>query len=261
MLQKKKHGTGKQADTELVWGVNVVMELVRMRPELVAEVVVTKDTPGKRRDLIIALAGEKGLPVQYHASGLQESGLVHQGIWARISPVPVLSENDLLTLCRKKIDTGDPPFLLVLDMVQDPQNLGAILRSALAAGVDCVVLPRDRSAPLSGAVARSSAGALFHIAVAQVTNLSRTLTGLKKMNIWVAGATRSVTAVSCFSADLSGPFCLVVGNEEKGIRPNVLKQCDFQVTIPMKGSLDSLNVAVSASVLLYEAVRQRKKGP
>jgi len=149
----------------------------------------------------------------------------------------------------------------VLDMVQDPQNLGAILRSALAAGVDCVVLPRDRSAPLSGAVARSSAGALFHIAVAQVTNLSRALTGLKKQNIWVAGATRSLSAVSFFSADLSGPLCLVVGNEEKGIRPNVLKQCDFQVTIPMKGGLDSLNVAVSAAVLLYEAVRQRRMEP
>lgn len=258
LLQKKKHGRGKQADTDLVWGINAVMELVRMRPELVTEIVVAKDTPGKRRDVIVALAGEKGLSVQHHASGLQERGLVHQGIWARISPVPVLSENDLFSLCRKKIDKGAAPFLLVLDMVQDPQNLGAILRSALAAGVDCVVLPRDRSAPLSGAVARSSAGALFHIAVAQATNLSRTLTGLKKQNIWVAGATRSLSAVSCFSADLSGPLCLVVGNEEKGIRPNVLKQCDFQVFIPMQGGLDSLNVAVSASVLLYEAVRQRK---
>jgi 23S rRNA (guanosine2251-2'-O)-methyltransferase len=136
--------------------------------------------------------------------------------------------------------------------------MGAILRSAAAAGVTGVILPRDRSAPLGGTTAKIAAGALAHLAICVVTNLSIFLQKLQQKNIWLYGTVKD-GGTSVFITDLTGPVCLVIGNEEKGLRPLVAKQCDFKVTIPMQGSLDSLNASVAAGISLFEVVRQRTK--
>ena len=180
----------------------------------------------------------------------------HQGVLALGDPVSVLPLADLLAVVQVDPQPTPPPTVLVLDNLQDPQNVGAIMRSALAAGVTGIIIAKDRSAPLRGAVAKASAGAIAHLRVCQVTNLPAALQQLKKAGLWVFGTTKDAN-LSLYDADFNGPLCLVMGSEEKGLRPLVRKQCDFLVSIPMQGGLDSLNASTAAAVVLFEIVRQR----
>ncbi|MCL1862098.1 MAG: 23S rRNA (guanosine(2251)-2'-O)-methyltransferase RlmB, partial [Defluviitaleaceae bacterium] len=150
---------------------------------------------------------------------------------------------------------GEPPFVIVLDGVTDPHNLGAVLRSADAGGVHGVIIPKRRAVGLTGTVAKTSAGALSHVAVARVGNITRTLQDLKKQGLWIACATMDGERV--FSADLSGPIALVLGAEGEGVSRLVAENADFCVSIPMLGKISSLNVSVAAGVLIYEVVRRR----
>jgi 23S rRNA (guanosine2251-2'-O)-methyltransferase len=178
----------------------------------------------------------------------------HQDICARVSAYPVVAIEDLMDA----LPGGQaPPFFLVIDSVLDPQNLGALLRSALAVGVQGVLTPKDRSAPPTPAVSKASAGALEHILLTRVTNLSRTLDMLRQSGLWVFGL-EGTADQEIYGTDLTGPMALVVGGEEKGIRHLVRQHCDFLVSIPQNGPLDSLNASVAGAVALYEVLRQRR---
>jgi len=165
-----------------------------------------------------------------------------------------LDENDLFTLLDR---LEDSPFLLILDGIQDPHNLGAILRTADGAGVHAVVSPKDRSVSLTDTVRRIACGAAEHVAFIQVTNLARTVRQLKERGIWIIG-TSDHAEQSLFAQNLTGPLALVVGFEGKGLRRLTGELCDSLVAIPMFGSVESLNVSVATGICLFEAIRQRR---
>lgn len=168
------------------------------------------------------------------------------------SSVPSLDEDDLMALVAEKAT----PFLLILDCVQDPHNLGAILRTADGAGVDAVIAPKDKAASITETVRRISVGAADHVPFVQVTNLARTMEHLKKAGVWIVGTTDHTDKL-LYDLDLKGPLALVLGAEEKGMRRLTEENCDFLAKLPMAGKVECLNVSVSAGVCLYEAVRQR----
>ena len=174
----------------------------------------------------------------------------HQGVGAQIEGFPFSDPGRIMA-------TDSSGLVLVLDGLMDPHNVGALIRTALCVGVTGIILPKDRSVSMTPAVSMASAGALEHIRLARVTNISGTLMQLKSAGLWVAGLV-PLADQSIFEADLSGPLALVVGSEEKGIRPLVKKKCDFLVSIPQQGKVDSLNVSVAGAVALYETFRQRQ---
>ena len=167
---------------------------------------------------------------------------------------PSLDEDDLMAI----ITEQETPFVLVLDCVQDPHNLGAILRTADAAGVHAVVAPKDKAAGITETVRRVSVGAADHVPFAQVTNLARTLEKLKAAGLWLVGTSDHAKAKSIYELDLKGPLALVMGAEEKGMRRLTEENCDFLASIPMAGKVECLNVSVATGVCLFEAVRQRR---
>lgn len=202
------------------------------------------------------LAREQGIPVQVappeRLQKICPPGVQTQGVVADTGSYEYLSWEDFCAQLRAK--EGDP-FVILLDQIQDPHNLGAILRTAEAAGADGVVIPRHGGVGLTEGVAKASAGAIENIPVIQVTNLSRALEDLQEMNIWSTGFAVDAPE-SYFQADFKGPVALVIGSEHKGLRPNVQKHCDRLVHIPMQGDR-SLNASVAASLAMYEVVRQR----
>ncbi len=169
--------------------------------------------------------------------------------------VPSLDEDDLMRI----VSEQETPFVLILDCVQDPHNLGAILRTADGAGVHAVVAPKDKAAGITETVRRVSVGAADHVPFAQVTNLARTMERLKEAGLWLVGTSDRATQ-SIYETDLKGPLGLVLGAEEKGMRRLTEENCDFLASIPMAGRVECLNVSVATGVCLFEAVRQRGGG-
>ena len=245
--------------SDLLWGINSVYEALQQR-QAITEVLIQQGKTGGRLQQIIELAKNAGVPVRFvdqRRLGVP-STIRHQGVVARHSAAPLLSLDDLLTLLPQS-STGKHPRLLVLDSIQDPRNLGSILRSALASGFGHVILPRERSAPVTGTVVRTSAGATAHLHICQVVNLADTLNRLKEWGFWIFGSVVEAEAQSIYTADFSGPVCLVIGSEEKGIRPLVKKQCDQLVTIPMQTSFNSLNASVAAAIIMFEIARRSSR--
>ena len=179
----------------------------------------------------------------------------HQGIMAEMKAYAYASVSEILKTAREK---GEDPFLILLDGIEDPHNLGAIIRTAHQAGAHGVIIPKNRSAGVNATVARVSAGALAYLPVAQVTNLSRTMEELKKEGLWFGCADMDGQVV--YRQNLKGPLGLVIGSEGAGVSAGVKKHCDFVLSIPMSGKIDSLNASVAAGVLMYEVVRQRNYG-
>lgn len=176
----------------------------------------------------------------------------HQGVIAVIAAYDYAEVEDILQKAR---DKGEAPFIFLLDNIEDPHNLGAIIRTANLAGAHGVIIPKNRAVGLTATVARTSAGALNYTPVAKVTNLSKTIEELKKEGMWFVCADMGGT--SMYQLDLKGPIGLVIGNEGDGVSRLVREKCDFIASIPMKGDIDSLNASVAAGVLAYEIVRQR----
>ena len=176
----------------------------------------------------------------------------HQGVIAMIAAYDYAEVEDILEKAREK---GEPPFILLLANIEDPHNLGAIIRTANLAGAHGVIIPKNRAVGLTATVARTSAGALNYTPVARVTNMARTIEELKKEGLWFVCADMGGT--SMYSLDLKGPIGLVIGNEGDGVSRMVKEKCDFIASIPMKGDIDSLNASVAAGVLAFEIVRQR----
>jgi 23S rRNA (guanosine2251-2'-O)-methyltransferase len=243
---------------ETLYGRNAVCESLRAgrrKPYkvMLAEGVRQTDVIGQ----IVSLAGKAGVPVQRVARlDLDRLGDVHhQGVALEASEYPYVAFDDILALARSR---GEPPLLLLLDLLQDPQNVGSLLRTAEAVGVHGAVIQRRRAVGVTPAVVNASAGAVEHMLVAQETNLVGVIERLKAHDVWVAGLeARSSAQVYC-EADLSGPLALVVGSEGEGLRRLVRAHCDFLLRLPMHGQVTSLNAAVAGSVVLYEALRRRQ---
>ena len=184
---------------------------------------------------------------------MSETGM-HQGVIASSAAYEYAEVEDIFALAEKR---GEEPFILLLDGVEDPHNLGAIIRTACQSGAHGVIIPKNRAVGLTSTVARASAGAINYVPVAKVTNLSRTIEELKERGMWFASA--EMDGEVMYDCNLTGPIGLVVGSEGAGVSRLVSEKCDIHVSIPMKGALDSLNVSVAAAVLSYEVVRQRLK--
>ena len=176
----------------------------------------------------------------------------HQGVVAYTAAYSYATVEEILQAAK---DSGEPPFLILLDGIEDPHNLGAIIRTAHQAGAHGIIIPKRRAAGLTAAAARTSAGALNYMPVAKVTNLKKTMDDLKKEGIWFACA--DMAGDTMYRVNLTGPIGLVIGNEGEGVSRLVREACDMYVSIPMKGKIDSLNASVAAGILAYEVVRQR----
>ena len=222
-------------------------------------------------DKIFLMKGETDSALGHIASAAREKGVVvvdadrrkldgmsrthsHQGVIALAAVREYATVDDILNAAREK---GEPPLIVVCDELSDPHNLGAVIRTADAAGAHGVIIPKRRSAGLTAVVAKTSAGAVAHLPVARVPNIPSVLKELKKRGIWVFG-TAADGGTSLYDADLKGPAAIVIGSEGSGMTRLTAETCDFLVSIPMRGKLNSLNASAAAAILLYEAVRQRR---
>ncbi len=259
------------AAKEWVFGIHAVSELLKQHAQDISELLVQQERGDRRIDEVKALADSAGvrmtvlpgaaLEKRLHSEnrsqskpGKRSAKLAHQGV-AALCELPDRrgTEKDLEALLD---GLDEAPFLLVLDEITDPHNLGACLRSADAAGVHAVIVPKDNSAPLNMTVRKVAVGAAERVPLIAVTNLSRTLKLIQERGIWISGAAGEATQ-TLYEADLAGPLALVMGSEGKGMRRLTREHCDFLLSIPMHGSVSSLNVSVATGVCLYEAVRQR----
>lgn len=240
---------------ELIAGRNAVLEALRSGHAL-NKVYVQEGTHGGSLGQILALAREKQVPVETVKADKLERLLPnfrHQGVAALAAP---LAFSTLETVLEKAKAKGEAPFLLLLDELEDPQNVGALIRTADAAGVHGVLLPKRRSCPLNAVVAKISAGAVEYVPVVQIGNIVQILEQLKAQGFWVAGADMDGTQLY-FEADLTGPLVMVVGAEGKGLGRLVKEKCDILVRMPMLGGVSSLNASAAGAILLYEVRRQR----
>jgi 23S rRNA (guanosine2251-2'-O)-methyltransferase len=209
---------------------------------------------------ILYLAKQRGVPVEYlERQALDRMGESHinQGVVALAAAKEYLELDDLFSITREK---GEPAFYVVLDGIEDPYNLGAILRTAEASGAQGVVIRERRAAGLTSSVVKASAGAVEYVPVARVVNISQTIETLKSKNIWVVGIDQSAEQ-DFTSLDYRPPTAIVIGGEGKGLSDLVKKKCDFLARIPMKGRISSLNASVAAAVVMYEVVKQRDRKP
>ncbi|MGR0480006.1 MAG: 23S rRNA (guanosine(2251)-2'-O)-methyltransferase RlmB [Candidatus Electronema sp. V4] len=242
----------EEEDESMLWGINAVSEALRGNPRRLSEILIEKGKAGTRLQEIIDAAREAEVRIRFvelDRVGLP-GGCRHQGVAARQAEAELLPLAELLAAA--------PERILLLDSIQDPGNLGSILRSALAAGFGSVVLTSERSAPLTGTVARASAGAVAHLRISRVVNLAEALRQLKSHGYWIYGAVAEPEAQSMYQTDFSGKIGIVIGSEGKGIRPLVQKCCDHLITIPMPGAFNSLNASVAAALVMFEAVRQAR---
>ena len=246
------------ADRALVFGLHAVDAVLLNSPERILELWLSSGRDDPRMKSLRLRADAAGIrPQAASVEALEKlvGDVTHQGVVAAIRPLAPWTDNELLGAVEA---SREPPLLLVLDGVSDPHNLGACLRSADAAGVSALVLPKDRSAQVDAVVRKVAAGAAEFVPVATVTNLARTLEALKALNVWVVG-TDGEAEQSLFTADLNRPLALVLGAEGTGLRRLTREKCDFLVKIPMAGQVESLNVSVAAGIALFEARRQRSK--
>ncbi len=241
--------------TTTIQGFHAVREALEASPRRVRKVVLAEGKLDPRTREIAALARTHGIPVYREPrERLGRFGGQHQGVVAELTGFEWRELDDLLAEAPK------PEFFLALDQIEDPRNLGAVLRTADGAGVHGVVVPERRTAPPSEAAASTSAGALFHAPMARVTNLSDALALLKERGLWVVGLAPEAPK-PWFSFDFKSPVALVVGSEGRGLRPRVASLCDVLVSLPQRGKVESLNLSVAAGIVLYEVVRQRMALP
>ena len=209
-------------------------------------------------DEIVALAEKKRIPT-ISLSRNEMARIVgnadHQGVALETSGYPYATTDEMLALTRER---GEPPLLLLLDLIQDVHNLGSLIRTAEAVGVHGVMIQGRRAAGITPDTVNTSSGAVEHLLIAQVTNLAQEIEHLKAMNVWIAGLEEVYGAKPYTEVDMTGPLALVVGSEGEGLRRLVRDRCDWMMSIPMRGQINSLNAAVAGSIALYEALRQRR---
>lgn len=243
---------------DYVYGRNSVIEHLRSN-EAGEKLYVQKGNRGKAIGEAIHRAKDQGLPVvqaDRHKMDKMVKGGNHQGLILLATGYKYASLEEVLAHAEAM---GHPPFLVLLEEITDPQNLGAIIRTAECAGVDGVLITKHRSAPVNSTVHKISSGADASMPVVKITNVSQTIETLKEKNIWVYGADGTADQ-TLWQTNFSGPVCLVIGNEGRGLAKHTRKNCDQLVSIPMFGKVDSLNASASAAVLIYEIVRGRMEG-
>lgn len=244
-------------EQEVIAGRNPVKEALRSGRAINKILIAQGQRRGALRE-IISQARTGGIIVQEVLPGkLAElaAGQHHQGVLALVAPTGYVPVADIL---RRAQTDGLAPLLLLLDEITDPHNLGAIIRTADATGVQGIVIPRRRAAPLTAAVAKASAGAVEYVPVARVNSIAHTMDELKKQGLWLYGADAAGTD-DYYNIDWTGPAAIVVGSEGRGLSHLVRERCDFLVRIPMRGHLSSLNASVACSLILYEVLRQRER--
>ena len=245
---------------EILYGHHPIVEALKAGRRSIVEIFLASDKSSPRLASIADKAYAGNIPLS-KVSSARLSALAgserHQGMCARVSGFSYTGLDEVLKgAATEKADRSAPVCLLLLDTIQDPHNLGALIRTAYCAGVDGVVIPKDRCATPSPAVSRISAGALEHTRLVRITNLVKTISALKSKGLWVSGLDRAA-GDTLFSTDFNVPLAIVVGSEEKGLRPLVKKNCDMLIGIPQMGEVDSLNASVAGGIVMYEVFRQR----
>jgi 23S rRNA (guanosine2251-2'-O)-methyltransferase len=240
---------------EFIAGKNPVLEALQAGRPL-NKIMLAQGLKRSSVKEIMDLARTRGIPYQFVVREKLDAlvaGNIHQGIVAQTGVKEYIDWEEIIEKAQQK---GEDPFIVLLDGLEDPRNLGAILRTAEAVGVHGVIIPKHRSVSLTTTVARSSAGAVEYVPVARVTNLPLVMERLKEKGCWIVGAAPQAEQ-KYFEADLKGPLVVVLGSEGKGMGKLVKEKCDFLVSIPMLGQVNSLNVSVAGALLFYEIIRQR----
>jgi 23S rRNA (guanosine2251-2'-O)-methyltransferase len=242
-------------DENLIFGINPIQQLLNNNPEKVIEVFISTSKDDRRTETLISCAKTSGISVQrIDPKKLDKwlEGMNHQGVAAKIVPPEVLNEADIPAL----INGTAKPLFLVLDGVQDPHNLGACLRTADAAGVTAVIVPKDNAVGITAIVRKVASGAADSVPLVRVSNLARTIKDMQQLGVWFVG-TDAETEQLLYSVDLTGSIAIVLGAEGEGMRQLTKKSCDYLVKLPMLGQVESLNVSVATGICLFEALRQR----
>ena len=256
---KKQGGGGfrpretREPEEGVVFGRNAVKELLASGKDIDKILVARGEREGSI-SMLVAQAIERGIPmleVDRKKLDMMCAGEVHQGIVAMASLASYVDVSDILAYAKSR---GEAPMIVICDGVEDPHNLGAIIRSAECAGFHGVIIPKRHSATVTATVAKSSAGAIAHMRIAKVANLATTIDALKKQNVWIYGADMDGSVY--YETDLKGPIAIVLGSEGSGISHLVEEKCDFRLSIPLYGNVDSMNVSAAAAVLFCEAARQ-----
>lgn len=251
--QDKNNNLDEENELQLIIGRNPVIEALKAN-KLIDTIYINPEAKGSIT-LICRLAKEKGINVKRVTEtklNNMSRGASHQGVIAMGACAEYVSPEDILSIANEK---GEDPFIIICDEIEDPHNLGAIIRTAECAGVHGIIIPKRRSAGLSYTVAKASAGAIEYMRVARVTNIAVTLDELKEKGVWVYGADMDGTDYD--ECDFSGACAIVIGNEGKGISRLVREKCDVIVSLPMKGQINSLNASVAAGILMYKAMKNR----
>lgn len=241
-------------DKSLIVGRNAVIEALKNQREI-DKLIVGKGAEGSIKK-ITAMAKDQRIPIYYRDKQALDnfaSGSVHQGVIAFISPYQYCDIEDILNLAKER---NQDPFIILLDNLEDPHNLGAIMRSAEGAGAHGIIIPKRRSVSITDTVVKASAGAVEYMLCAKVSNIVQTIDKLKEKGLWIGACDMEGPVYS--QSDLTGSIGLVIGNEGKGISKLVKEKCDFVVSIPMRGKMNSLNASNAAAILMYEVDRQRR---
>ncbi|RTE05030.1 23S rRNA (guanosine(2251)-2'-O)-methyltransferase RlmB [Paenibacillus whitsoniae] len=244
-------------EEDIIGGKHSVMEALRAGRSI-NKIWIAENAQKQFAGPIVAEAKNLGILVQFtdkRKLDQMAEGLQHQGVVAQVAAYEYVEVEDILAKAKA---LGQDPFILILDEIEDPHNLGSILRTADCTGVHGVIIPKRRSVGLTATVSKTSAGAVEYVSVARVTNIAQTIEQLKEQGVWVAG-TDVTAAQDVYKANFNMPIALVIGNEGKGVGRLIKERCDFLVKLPMAGHVNSLNASVAAGVLMYEVVRQRAR--
>lgn len=241
---------------EILYGRNAARECLRARRRHVHTVLLADVIePAAIIDEIITLAGQSKIPVQrVPRKTLDNLAKGHQGVAVEVGRYPTMAVEDILARAKK---LNEPPFIVALDHLEDPHNVGALLRTAEVVGVHGVIIPKQRSASVTPAVVNASAGAAEHMWLAEVPNLTQALAKLKQADVWLAGVEDTPASLPYSQANLTGAIVVVIGSEGKGMSRLVRETCDFLIKLPMRGQIESLNASVAGGLILYEVWRAR----
>ena len=241
-----------------LYGIHPVLEALKKRPKAFHRLFLSHEKGREDYRHIVSIAKASRI----HTAFLPPKELSqlcgseqHQGVVAEVEPIPLLAIEELVALWKKQ---DEKALFLILDSIQDPQNFGSLIRSAYCCGATGIIFPKDRAATVTGAVAKTSSGAIEYIPLCRVVNIAATLEQLKKAGVWIVG-TAPETKTSLYEFDFNLDVAVIIGAEGKGMRHLVTSKCDFCISIPMKGELDSLNASVAGAVVLFEIMRQRAK--
>ncbi|PKM50311.1 MAG: 23S rRNA (guanosine(2251)-2'-O)-methyltransferase RlmB [Firmicutes bacterium HGW-Firmicutes-7] len=239
----------------IIEGRNAVVEALKAERSVDKLFIIDSEQQSGPIKAIIAEARKRGIVVRFETKEMMDkisTANKHQGVIAYVAAYDYVEVEDILQRAK---DKGEPPFVIILDSIEDPHNLGAIIRTANIAGVHGIIIPKRRAVGLTATVSKTSAGAIEYTPVARVTNIVRTIEDLKKQGLWIACA--DMDGEVMYKVDLKGPLAIVVGGEGAGVGKLVKEKCDLIAKVPMKGDIDSLNASVATAILVYEALRQR----